>query len=102
MITFKRNLFLLKVGISLDTTFSVLIKQWKTTYFNYNRALILSVAILAIFLIFNSYILVTFGVERFNNGTRLMSCFFGETNYYTELMTKYGLVNNNFITLIFS
>jgi hypothetical protein len=91
----------LVVLLSIDRTFSVINKHWKTIYFKDHRAWYVSFGIVGIFATFNTYILVTFGVEvPFNstmsgsseNFTYIVTCYEIEGYPLTKLITYYGPV----------
>ncbi len=73
---------------------SVFFKHWKTIHFKPERAFIVSIVLSAFFLLLNSNILVLFGYEEWNNGTRLLFCFQVDGFPFTYWMNTYGQIHS--------
>lgn len=80
--------------ISLDRVLSIFMKHWRTIHFKYLRARIVSLLIVAIFLILNSNILVTFGYEAHQNGSVQIICFESlDYQAQTKWHTQWGMIH---------
>jgi hypothetical protein len=89
------------VLISVDRAMSVVLTHWKTVYFKDHMAFYASFALVGIILTFNSYILISFGIEVPSNRTDPnssleVSCYEEEGYPETERITRYAPVSQIF------
>ena len=80
--------------ISLDRYFSVLIFNWKTSYFNFKRALFSVTLVVTLIVLLNFHVLFTFGhIRKINNGTvDKIECYSTPDSPGTFIMAEWDLV----------
>ncbi len=78
--------------MSLERYLSIKIIQWKTVYFPYERATLLSFLMFLFFVLLHLNVLFTFGYEYTSNNLTIVQCYStnGSSNQW---MTVWGNVN---------
>jgi hypothetical protein len=87
--------------ISFDRYLSVLIFNWKTTYFNVKRAFVTVSTLVIIIILLNIHVLFTFGhIRKIDNATEKIECYSSPDSPETYIMAEWDLVIHSFFFFI--